>query len=308
VLQVNNGRRPGILTRLLPALIVATSLLSACGGSWVIENAGNGAGSDATEPAVIEPLQTRESPRIKTFVHHGLGISRESPGSRYNDSYSVNQVRTPPGRVTIGVVFPQGTRVYYPEVEFDALSGHRYQVTWICIPFPYVALIDAGSGEIVAIDSYCPDCNALIGSALLPDSECLSHMQPRWLEPDDTSWWNSGWSSWAEEILYQNYRDLCFAAEHGLTTAMMNLAFEYEHGFSVIPKDRVRAYAWYRLAANSGFTQAIADAERIQETQLSTEERGEAERLLNAQTPGWCVKDIGFLRSHEPRYKVQIRD
>lgn len=308
MLQVNNGRRPGVLTRLSPALIVATSLLTACGGSWGIDSAGNGAGSEDNEPAVIESLQTRQSPRIKTLVHHDLGISRESPGSRHNDSYAAKQVRTPPGKVTIGVVLPQGKRVYYPEVEFDAVSGHRYQITWICIPFPYVALIDAGSGELVAVDSYCPDCNGLVGSALPPDSECLSHMQPRWLEPDNTEFGKSKWFSWSQETLYQNYRDLCFAAEHGLTTAMMNLAFEYEHGFGVIQKDLVRAYVWYRLAVNSGFTQAIADAERIEKTQLSTEERGEAERLLNAQTPGWCVKDVEFLRSHEPRYKVQIKD
>ena len=308
MLQVNNGRRPGILTRPLPALIFATSLLSACGGSWVIENAGNGAGNDATEPAVIESLQSRQSPRIKTFVHHGLGISRESPGSRYNDSYSVNQVRTPPGKVTIGVVLPQGKRVYYPEVDFDAVSGHRYQITWMCIPFPYVAVLDAGSGEIVAIDSYCPDCDALIGSALLPDSECLSQMQPGWLEPDDTASGKSKWFSWSQETLHQNYRDLCFAAEHGLTTAMMNLAFEYEHGFSAIQKDLVRAYVWYRLAVEAGFAQAIADVERIEKSPLSLEERDEAERVLNTQAPGQCVKDIGFLRSHEPRYKVQIGD
>ena len=288
----------------MPALIVATSLLTACGGSWGIDSAGNGAGSEDNEPAVIESLQTRQSPRIKTFVHHDLGISRESPGSRYNDSYSVNQVRTPPGKVTIGVVLPQGKRVYYPEVDFDALSGHRYQVTWMCIPFPYVALIDAGSGEIVAIDSYCPDCNGLIGSPLLPDSECLSHMQPRWLEPDDTASGKSKWLSWSQETLHQNYRDLCFAADHGLSDAMMNLAFEYEHGFSVIQKDLVRAYIWYRLAANSGIALAKADAERIETTQLSTEERGEAERLLDAWEPGQCVQDIEFLRSHEPMYNV----
>jgi len=305
---VSKGRCPGIVTCLPTAFIVAASLLTACAGSWVIESAGNGAGNKDNEPAVIESLQTRQSPRIKTFIHDDLGISRESPGSRYNDSYSVSQVRTPPGRVKIGMVMPQGKRVYYPEVEFDAVSGHRYQITWMCIPFPYAALIDAGSGEIVAVDSYCPDCDALIGSALLPDSECLSHMQPRWLEPDNPSFGKSKWFSWSQETLHQNYRDLCLAAEHGLSDAMMNLAFEYEHGFGVIQEDLVRAYVWYRLAVMSGFSQAVADAERIEKTKLSTDGRAEAERLLNSQSPGWCAKDIGFLRSHKPRYKVRIGD
>jgi len=304
---VSKGRRPGIVTCLSPVFIVATSFLTACAGSWVIGSPGTGAGNEDNEPAVIESLQTRKSPRIKTFMHHDLGISRESPGSRYNDSYSANQVRTPPGKVKVGVVMPQGKRVYDPEVEFDAVSGHRYQITWICIPFPYVALIDAGSGEIVAVDAYCPGCDALIGAVLLPDSECLSHMQPSWLEPDNTSFGKSKWFSWSQETFHQNYRDLCFAAEHGLSAAMMNLAFEYEHGFGAIQKDLVRAYVWYRLAVSSGFALAVADVERIEKTQLSTQDRGEAERLLNAQAPGWCVKDIEFLRSHEPRYKVQIK-
>jgi len=289
-------------------LLVATSLLSACAGSWVIESAGTGAVSNGTQPAVIETLQTRRSPGIKTFTHYDLGISRESPGSRHNDSYAARQVQTPPGKVAIGVVFPQGKRVYYPEVEFDAVSGHRYQITWMCLPFPYVVVIDAGSGEIVAVDSYCPDCNGLVGSALLPDSECLSRMQPRWLEPDNTTSRNSEWFSWAQESLYQNYRDLCFAAEHGLSAAMMNLAFEYEHGFGAIQKDLVRAYVWYRLAVDSGFVQAIADLERIERMPLSQEQLREAEHLLKAQAPGWCVKDIAFLRSHEPLYDVQIEN
>ena len=302
---MTSGRRLRILTRLTPAVIVATSFLAACAGSWVIDDGATGAESAATQPAVIERLQTRRSPGIKTFMHYDLGISREAPGSRHNDSYAADQVRTPPGRIRIGVVFPNASRVYYPEVEIDAVAGRQYQLTWLCIPFPYVALIDAASGEIAAIDAYCPDCDGLIGTDLLPDSACLSRMQSKWLAPDATSWGTSKWLSWSQEMLFQNYRDLCFAAEHGLTTAMMNLAFEYEHGFSVIEKDLVRAYAWYRLAVNSGHAPAIADVERIERTQLSSQQRDEAERLLNARAPGQCVKEIGFLRSHEPRYKVR---
>jgi TPR repeat protein len=133
-------------------------------------------------------------------------------------------------------------------------------------------------------------------------------MQPPWLKPDNTSWLGSNWFLWTQENLYQNYRDICFAAEHGLAEAMMNLAFEFEYGFSVIQKDLVRAYVWYRLAANSGYDQAIANLERIEKTQLSSEQLGEAERLLNAQVPGQCVKDIKLLRSREPKFKVQTNN
>jgi hypothetical protein len=62
------------------------------------------------------------------------------------------------------------------------------------------------------------------------------------------------------------------------------------------------------LAANSGYDQAIANLERIEKTQLSSEQLGEAERLLNAQVPGQCVKDIKLLRSREPKFKVQTNN
>ncbi len=305
---MQNGRHLRILIRMSSALVLVTILLAACAGPWVIGSVDTPAKNGADDTVIIEQLQTRRSPKIKTFRHYDLDIHKESAGSRYNDSYATNEVRTAPGRVQMGVVFPKGKRVYYPEVEFTAASGHRYQITWICIPFPYIALIDAGSGEIVAIDSYCPDCDALIGSPLLPASECLTHMQPPWLKPDNTSWLGSNWFLWTQENLYQNYRDICFAAEHGLAEAMMNLAFEFEYGFSVIQKDLVRAYVWYRLAANSGYDQAIANLERIEKTQLSSEQLGEAERLLNAQVPGQCVKDIKLLRSREPKFKVQTNN
>lgn len=296
------------IIRNLPTLVVSTSLLAACTGSWVIRDVGDHVANEETQPSVIERLPTRQSPGIKTFRHYDLDIFRESPGRQYNDSYAVNQVRTPPGKVRIGVVFPEGKRVYNPEVEFNVVSGYRYQLTWICIPFPYVAVIDADSEVIVAIDSYCPGCEKLVGSTLPPDSECLIHMQPPWLEPYGTSPWVSKWSLWNQESLYQNYRDLCFAAEHGLVAAMMNLAFEFEHGFSAIQKDHVRAYVWYRLARNAGYDPAITDVERMEKTHLSAEQLDEAENLILTRSLGQCENDIEILRSHEPVHNIQIGD
>ena len=88
----------------------------------------------------------------------------------------------------------------------------------------------------------------------------------------------------------------------------MSPAVEFEHWFSVIQKDLVRVYVWYRLAVNSGYDQAIADMERIDKAQLSSEQRGEAKRLLNALASGQCAKDTRYLRSHEPEYSVQSSD
>ena len=292
--------------RNLPTLIVAMILLAACSGSWVILDVGTNAANEDTQPALIERLQTRQSPGIKTFRHYDLDISRESPGSRFNDSYTVDEIRTPPGKIKIGVVFPRGGRGYNPEVELDVASAHRYQLTWICIPFPYVAVIDANSENIIAVDSYCPGCDRLIGSPLRPDTECLSHSQPPWMEPDNTSPGRSPWASWHEESTYQRYRDLCYAAEHGLLAAMMDLAFEFEHGFSLIRKDIVRAYVWYQRAAKSGYEQAIEYVNWMESTQLSSEELEKAQGLLGSQSLGQCVNDVAILRSREPVHRIQI--
>ena len=109
----------------LPTLVVSMSLLAACTGSWVIRDVGDHVANEGTQTSVIERLPTRRSPGIKTFRHYDLDILRESPGSRFNDSYAVDQVRTPPGKVQIGVVFPKGRRVYNPEIEFNVVAGFR---------------------------------------------------------------------------------------------------------------------------------------------------------------------------------------
>lgn len=290
----------------LPTLIFAMIMIAACSQSWVILDVSTNAANEDTQPALIERLQTRQSPGIKTFRHYDLDISRESPGSRFNDSYTIDEIRTPPGKIKIGVVFPRGGRGYNPEVELDVASAHRYQLTWICIPFPYVAVTDANSEDIVAVDSYCPGCDRFIGSPLRPDTECLSHLQPPWMEPDSTSPGRSPWASWHEESTYQRYRDLCYAAEHGLLAAMMDLAFEYEHGFGLVQKDIVRAYVWYRLAAKSGSEQAIEHVNWMEPTQLSSEELEKAQGLLGSSSLGQCVNDVPIRRSREPVQRIQI--
>ena len=87
---------------------------------------------------------------------------------------------------------------------------------------------------------------------------------------------------------------------------MMDLAFEFEHGFSLIRKDIVRAYVWYQRAAKSGYEQAIEYVNWMESTQLSSEELEKAQGLLGSQSLGQCVNDVAILRSREPVHRIQI--
>jgi len=161
---------------------------------------------------LIERLQGRRGPRIQNFYHIDLDIYKEYDSRPGNDALAPTYVKTAPGKVHIGVTLPH-VDIYYPEVDFTVAPGHNYWITWICLPYPYVAIVDAESSSIVALDSYCPDCDKFIGAELLPSTECLKYMQPYWIKPDK----DKRWREWFSEYENQLYRNLCYAAEHGVT-------------------------------------------------------------------------------------------
>jgi hypothetical protein len=277
-------------------------MLVACGGTWKIQKRATYPQNEISidKIAIIERQEDRRSPKIKTFKHVESGISKESAGSRHNDAYAVNRVETPPGNVEIGVVFPWNHRIYYPEVKFKAAPGRKYSLTWICIPYPFVAIIDAATSNIVALDSYCPDCKGLIGATLLPSTECLRYLQPPWMEPDE----KSKWLPWLFEYTTQMYRNLCYAADHGLTSARMRLGLLYSLGIYGATEDPVLAYVWYRLAADSGDEQAIKYAESLKENRLSAIQLEKAQHMLSNWQIGQCEEQ--FLGSSKQKYKLQI--
>ena len=173
-------------------LLLAGSLtLLGCGGSWVVKDPGAAQPQAGYAPVVtIERAEARSSPRIKTFEHLDLGISKESAGSRKNTAWARSRVESSPGTMRIGVVLPDHVRTYYPEVEFTATTGGSHLVTWLCVPYPIVAIVNTESSQIIATDSYSPECTKLHGEALSSDSECvLPSVHPPWMSPDERWHW-----------------------------------------------------------------------------------------------------------------------
>jgi hypothetical protein len=288
---------------LKPLLYVVIFLvLTACSGTWKIQpnDVDTKQHALSEQLSVIERLRGRNSPKIKTFRHSDLDIYKESAGSRDNDAYAVNRVETLPGKVEIGVVFPQ-LKIYYPEVEFNAELGHTYALTWICIPYPFVAIVDGASSEILAVDSYCPDCERIIGAQLSASTECLHPLQhPPWmLKPDE----KAARALWPIELITQTHRNLCYAAEHNIDSAQERLGLLYESGIYGLPKDLTLAYVWYFKAAESGSKWAMAKTEMLVK-RLSSLELEHAHDLLRSWQIGKCEEQL--LGTSKPKYIIQI--
>jgi len=279
----------------------ATSLLG-CGGSWEVKKTGVARQPAGTVQVVtVERAEGRRSPWIKTFGHLDLGVFKESAGSRHNTAFAPGRVETSPGTMRVGVVLPENVRVYYPEVEFTAAAGRRYWLTWMCVPYPIVAIVDAGSTRIVATDSYCPECAQLNGRPLTSESECLEFMHPPWMSPDE----DKHWLPWYLEWIAQTYRNLCAAAEAGVGAAASRLGELYLSGIYGAPKDRVRSYVWYRVAADAGHEQSGKMLEAMRrDGLLSTEKLADARRLSAQWHPGQCEREL--LGATESRYELRV--
>jgi hypothetical protein len=296
-----------------PIIFIALPVLVACGGTWDLRSDVSASKADITDSqmAIVEQHPTRRSPKIKTFRHFDLGIYKESAGSRHNDAYARSRVQTPPGIIQIGTTFPGFPRIYYPEIEFTADPKHTYYLTWACIPYPFLAIADAQSETIVAMDSYCPDCNGLVGRPLSPRTECSNRFQPPWMKPKE----KPDVLLWPVELDMQRYRNLCYAAEHGIIAAMMRMGELYWIGMYGVKEDPVRAYIWYRLAKDTGDAEAIRKVKNLKNNALSANQLQQAERLFQAWQAGQCEKDLQTMSDYfsefggsEPKYKLEVND
>jgi hypothetical protein len=87
-------------------------------------------------------------------------------------------------------------------------------------------------------------------------------------------------------------RWLCRAADKENTKAQYRLGLLYEMGIEDVPKDPVRAYMWYRLAASRGdYIMASEQAKRLHEQQ-TTEQVTRAEYLIQEWKPGQCEQEL----------------
>ena len=283
-------------------VLCCSLVLTACGGgAWeVLKNSESyeEAGFDATV-AIIERHPDRLSPQIKIFQHMELGVYKESAGSRWNDLYARDRVITAPGNIRIGVVLDTNS-VYYPELEFVTRPEHQYFITWVCIPYPFVAAVDAKSNKYVGIDSYCSGCDNIIGTLLSERSQCLNHRRPAWIKPDP----ERHFLPWLSERVAYMYESLCNAAGDGVISAQKNLGLYYSLGLYGYEKDMARAYFWYQLAANAGDSESMNIIQSwMDNNTLSSTELGEASRLVKAQAVGQCKEKI--LGEYKPEYNLE---
>lgn len=155
--------------------VIVILLISACSSTWKFqENAINSKQkTPSNKMVVIEQMEERWSPRIKTFKHFDQNIFKESAGRRYNDAYAVNRIETPPGKVELGIILNRGGYKTLSHIEFNAKAGQKYLLTWICIPYTFIAVVDEKTSKIVALDSGCYNCKWLIGTKISNDTECI---------------------------------------------------------------------------------------------------------------------------------------
>ena len=278
-------------------------LLAACGGgAWeVLKNSESYDEIRDDTAAIIERHPDRNSPGIKTFQHMGLAVQKESAGSRWNDLYARDRVITHPGAVRIGVVLDTNG-LYYPELEFVAESEHKYFITWVCIPYPFVAAVDAQSGKYVGIDSYCAECDNLIGTVLDERSQCQKPRRPAWIKPDPQRYF----LPWTAERIAYMYKSLCDVAGQGVVSAQSNLGQYYSLGLYGYPKDMARAYYWYQLAASAGDSESMKVIKSWKDSKaLSSKDIEEANRMVKDHAVGQCKEQI--IAGYKPKYDLEIQ-
>ena len=283
-------------------LVTTSALMVSCGLTWrVLElPEAQAAGLPQDHIAIIESQPGRKSPGIKTFKHAELGIELESAGHRDNDAYARARVETPPGNIQIGVVFPHNIRTYYPVVEFAVEPGHRYFLTWICIPYPFAAITDADSSTVVALDAFCPNCDGMIGRTVTSASECLRYSQPPWMKPDE----KAHWLPWAIEYKAQIMRNLCYAADNGNTDARMRLA---ELSFFGSYRNPVQAHLWYNLVASSDDIRAKEAQGKLERLQMTPVQLQQAKELFDAWEQGKCSA-YWLGEASQKKYEIRFPD
>ena len=95
-------------------------------------------------------------------------------------------------------------------------------------------------------------------------------------------------------------RWLCRSADNENTKARFRLGLLYEMGSEGVPKDSIKAYMWYRLAAYRGdYMMASEQARRLREEQ-TTEQLSHAEYLIQEWSPGQCEQELLHDIPHYP--------
>ena len=94
-------------------------------------------------------------------------------------------------------------------------------------------------------------------------------------------------------------RRLCRSADKDNTEAQYRLGLLYEMGSGTVPKDPVKAYMWYRLAASRGEdTMASEQAGRLHEKQTA-EQIAHAEYLIQEWKPGQCEQELLYVNKNK---------
>jgi hypothetical protein len=88
---------------------------------------------------------------------------------------------------------------------------------------------------------------------------------------------------------------LCHSADSGDTNAQYKLGMYFDYGIEGLPKDPMRAYIWYEIAAARGNHMPSASRARQLQNVLSEDQTLQAMQLIRDWVPGWCENDISAL-------------
>ncbi|TNF98965.1 MAG: sel1 repeat family protein [Gammaproteobacteria bacterium] len=90
---------------------------------------------------------------------------------------------------------------------------------------------------------------------------------------------------------------LCHSADSGDTNAQYKLGLYFDYGIEGLPKDPMRAYVWYEIAATHGDHKPSASRVLQLHNVLTREQTMQAKQLVEDWKPGWCEMDISTLTS-----------
>ncbi len=232
------NKREAYLTAICSLVIVASA---GCTTTWdLYKQLGTSAKEVSLEDMALielEPQPDLVGFRIAHIKHRDLGIEKGKAGFRDTQS-SISSIYLPPGNVRL-----RTKRVGHkkPQVEFFAEPGGKYLLSSVCVPTRYtpinrhfMAILDADSRHILAVDDFCPDCKALIGSH-----------ESNW-QCTDQQLVKKGFELVADCKYMDGLPDLrliCDAAQRGIPSAMAGLGRFYK------TRDYEQSYYWYSMAA-----------------------------------------------------------
>lgn len=281
--------------RVIAYLLVSITLVGCYSKTWRLheEKGLNMKDFPPEQLALIEQHPYAPSPEISYIKHKELGIDK---GSIYIQGRRIAvRIFTPPGNIRLRTIY---NGYYKPQLDFFAESGTKYHVAYVCISTRftaetkkasgYIAILEAKSQKIIAVEVSCPDCEAIIGTPLSQSSCPILRLDPNF-------------PRYGTPVTA--YRSLCYAAERNVASARMGLGWHYERGGNYyLRQDRVLAFFWYKMASeqqgDDEYKSSAKSSLQWVKEKMEPDQIEKAELLLQNYKPGDCERQ--FFGAYKP--------